>query len=78
MTVSDDEAPDGVVTVRVSALRQTADLLADSIAHGARTLAFVRSRRGAELVSTMAKRWLAESVPRVGRSRRRLPRRLSA
>ncbi len=63
MTFSDDEAPDGVVKVRVSALRQTADLLADSIAHGARTLAFIRSRRGAELVATMAKRWLGESVP---------------
>lgn len=48
---------------RKSALRQTADLLADSITHGARTLAFVRSRRGAEVVATMAKRSLAEAVP---------------
>jgi DEAD/DEAH box helicase domain-containing protein len=49
--------------VRRSALSQTADLLADSIAHGARTLAFVRSRRGAEVVATMAKRALGEAVP---------------
>src|SRR5262249_13201737 len=43
-------APDGTDgTARVSALRQTADMLADSVAHGARTLAFVRSRRGAEV-----------------------------
>jgi DEAD/DEAH box helicase domain-containing protein len=49
--------------IRVSALRQTADLLADSVIHGARTLAFVRSRRGAEVVAAMAKRSLAEAVP---------------
>ncbi len=49
--------------LRVSALRQTADLLADAVAHGARTIAFVRSRRGAELVAAMAKRGLTEAVP---------------
>jgi DEAD/DEAH box helicase domain-containing protein len=49
--------------VRKSALRETADLLADSVAHGVRTLAFVRSRRGAEVVASMARRSLAEAVP---------------
>jgi DEAD/DEAH box helicase domain-containing protein len=54
--------------LRLSALTQTGDLLADAVAHGARTLAFVRSRRGAEIVAAMAKRWLGESVPElVGR-----------
>jgi DEAD/DEAH box helicase domain-containing protein len=49
--------------VRRSALRESADLLADAIAHGARTLAFVRSRKGAEIVATMARRALADAVP---------------
>jgi DEAD/DEAH box helicase domain-containing protein len=49
--------------VRKSALRETADLLADAVSHGVRTLAFVRSRRGAEAVAAMAKRALAEAVP---------------
>src|SRR5256714_3482226 len=49
--------------IRRSALREAAALLADAIVHGARTLAFVRSRRGAEVVATMARRVLAESVP---------------
>src|SRR5262249_12208835 len=49
--------------VRISALRQTADLLADGVAAGSRTLAFVRSRRGAEVVAAMARRSLAEAAP---------------
>ncbi|GAA5177614.1 DEAD/DEAH box helicase [Rugosimonospora acidiphila] len=49
--------------IRRSALRETADLLADSVAGGVRTLAFVRSRRGAEVVAAMARRSLAEAVP---------------
>ncbi|MBA3489866.1 MAG: DUF1998 domain-containing protein, partial [Longispora sp.] len=47
--------------VRKTALRETAGLLADLIAGGVRTLAFVRSRRGAELVASMAKRGLQEA-----------------
>jgi DEAD/DEAH box helicase domain-containing protein len=56
--VTDDAAP-----IRRSALMETADLLADAVTHGVRTLAFVRSRRGAEVVATSARRSLSESVP---------------
>jgi len=49
--------------VRKSALRQTADVLADAVASGVRTLAFVRSRRGAELVAGMARQALGEVAP---------------
>jgi DEAD/DEAH box helicase domain-containing protein len=56
------EAP----AVRRSALRETADLLADAIASGTRTLAFVRSRRGAEVVAAMTRRSLDEAVPGLG------------
>jgi DEAD/DEAH box helicase domain-containing protein len=49
--------------VRRSALTETADLLADAVAHGVQTLAFVRSRRGAEVVAASARRSLSESVP---------------
>jgi DEAD/DEAH box helicase domain-containing protein len=52
--------------VRRSALRETADLLADAVAGGTRTLAFVRSRRGAEVVATMTRRSLDEAVPGLG------------
>ncbi|MGY0231307.1 DEAD/DEAH box helicase [Longispora urticae] len=47
--------------IRKTALRETAALLADLVAAGVRTLAFVRSRRGAELVATMAKRGLRDA-----------------
>ncbi|MEU4419523.1 DEAD/DEAH box helicase [Actinoplanes sp. NPDC024001] len=52
--------------IRRSALRETADLLADAVAAGTRTLAFVRSRRGAEVVATMTRRALDEAVPGLG------------
>ena len=52
--------------VRKSALREAADVLADAVAGGARTLAFVRSRRGAELVAAMARRSLERRVPGLG------------
>ncbi|HEX6076875.1 MAG TPA: DEAD/DEAH box helicase [Micromonosporaceae bacterium] len=54
--------------VRKSALRQTAELLADLVAGGVRTLAFVRSRRGAELTSTMARDALREAAPELADS----------
>lgn len=49
--------------VRRSALAETADILADLVVEGARTLAFVRSRRGAETTALAAKRALAEVDP---------------
>ncbi|MFE9915359.1 DEAD/DEAH box helicase [Micromonospora sp. NPDC005553] len=52
--------------VRRSALRETADLLADTVAEGVRTLAFVRSRKGAEVVATNARRALDDAVPGLG------------
>ncbi|ASW53250.1 DEAD/DEAH box helicase [Plantactinospora sp. KBS50] len=53
--------------IRRSAVRETADLLADAVAAGTRTLAFVRSRRGAEVIATVARRSLDEAVPGLGR-----------
>jgi DEAD/DEAH box helicase domain-containing protein len=52
--------------VRRSALRETADLLTDAVVAGTRTLAFVRSRRGAEVVAAMTRRALDEAVPGLG------------
>ncbi|ROT33973.1 DEAD/DEAH box helicase [Micromonospora sp. HM5-17] len=52
--------------VRRSALRETADLLGDAVAAGVRTLAFVRSRRGAEVIATTARRALDAAVPGLG------------
>jgi DEAD/DEAH box helicase domain-containing protein len=51
---------------RRSALRETADLLADAVLAGTRTLAFIRSRRGAEVVAAMTRRSLDEAVPGLG------------
>src|SRR6185312_14375860 len=47
----DHDTTTDLVQVRRSALRETADLLADTVAEGVRTLAFVRSRKGAEVVA---------------------------
>jgi DEAD/DEAH box helicase domain-containing protein len=46
--------------VRRSVTAETGDLLADFVASGVRTLAFVRSRRGAETVAANARRALAD------------------
>ncbi|MCU7724154.1 DUF1998 domain-containing protein [Actinoplanes sp. KI2] len=51
---------------RRSALRETADLLTDAIVVGTRTLAFIRSRRGAEVVAAVTRRQLDEAVPGLG------------
>ena len=56
----------GAPPVRTSTLAQTAELLADAVAHGARTLAFVRSRKGAEVVAATARRTLDEAAPGLG------------
>ncbi|MEV0564243.1 Zn-binding domain-containing protein, partial [Dactylosporangium sp. NPDC050588] len=52
--------------VRRSALRETADLLTEAVIAGVRTLAFVRSRKGAEVVASMARRSLDQAVPGLG------------
>ncbi len=49
--------------VRRSATAEIADLLADLVVEGVRTLAFIRSRRGAETVSLTTKRLLDEVAP---------------
>jgi DEAD/DEAH box helicase domain-containing protein len=49
--------------VRRAATSEAADLLADLVAEGVRTLAFVRSRRGAEHVAMTAAGLLAEVAP---------------
>ncbi|MGQ0632332.1 MAG: DEAD/DEAH box helicase [Sporichthyaceae bacterium] len=49
--------------VRRTALAESADLLADLVADGARTVAFVRSRRGAEVTALMARDALREVDP---------------
>jgi DEAD/DEAH box helicase domain-containing protein len=49
--------------IRRTATAEAASLLADLVASGVRTLAFVRSRRGAESVALGAQRALRESVP---------------
>ncbi|MDN5381263.1 MULTISPECIES: DEAD/DEAH box helicase [Streptomyces] len=47
--------------VRRTATAETADLLTDLTLQGVRSVAFVRSRRGAELISVIAKERLAET-----------------
>ncbi|HEX6469412.1 MAG TPA: DEAD/DEAH box helicase [Streptosporangiaceae bacterium] len=49
--------------VRRTATAETAGLLADLVVDGVQTLAFVRSRRGAEAVALNARRALAEAAP---------------
>lgn len=49
--------------VRRSAGAETSRILADLVVEGARTIAFVRSRRGAELTAIGARRALAEAAP---------------
>jgi DEAD/DEAH box helicase domain-containing protein len=53
--------------VRRSATAETGDLLADLVVEGARTIAFVRSRRGAEAVAVNARRSVEEAAPELGR-----------
>jgi DEAD/DEAH box helicase domain-containing protein len=53
--------------VRRSATAETGDLLADLVVEGARTIAFVRSRRGAEAVAVNARRAVEEAVPDLAR-----------
>jgi len=62
-----DHTGENGAPVRRSAVAETADLLADLVVDGVRTVAFVRSRRGAEAVALSARRALEEvsaSLPR--------------
>ena len=52
--------------VRRTASAETADLLTDLVLEQCRTLAFVRSRRGAEAVALQARRLLMEVDPELG------------
>jgi DEAD/DEAH box helicase domain-containing protein len=77
VTIDDDGAPrsarcfalwqrpllDQETGVRASANRETAELLSRFVEAGAPTLAFTRSRRGAELVAAQARRALARRAP---------------
>ncbi|MBX6389423.1 MAG: DEAD/DEAH box helicase [Frankia sp.] len=68
-----DEGDDGVggwdgvgengAPIRRSATAEAADLLADLVADGVRTLVFVRSRRAAEVVANSARRALGRVAP---------------
>ena len=62
--------------VRRSAGAEASRIMADLVVEGARTLAFVRSRHGAELTALGAKRLLSEVSHAAGPPGRRLPRRL--
>ena len=53
--------------VRRTTTAETAELLADLVVAGARTLTFVRSRRGAEVVALLARHTLEEVDPSLGR-----------
>ncbi|MCU1589037.1 MAG: box helicase domain protein [Frankiales bacterium] len=52
--------------VRRSATAETGDLLADLVVEGARTIAFVRSRRSAEAVALNARRAILDAAPELG------------
>jgi DEAD/DEAH box helicase domain-containing protein len=61
------EAAGDAAPVRRSALAESSDLLAHAVSHDIRTLAFVRSRRGAEVLAANTRRSLDEAVPGLGR-----------
>jgi DEAD/DEAH box helicase domain-containing protein len=61
-----EETPQQAAPVRRSALLESADLLTDAVIRGVRTLAFVRSRRGAEVLAATTRRALDDAVPGLG------------
>ncbi len=62
----DDDRWGPVEAPRRTATAESADLLADLVVAGARTLAFARSRRGAESVATVTRSHLREVDPKLG------------
>ncbi|WP_434581808.1 DEAD/DEAH box helicase [Carbonactinospora thermoautotrophica] len=52
--------------VRRTVTAESADLLADLLAEGIRTVVFVRSRRGAEVIALLARQALDEAEPGLG------------
>jgi DEAD/DEAH box helicase domain-containing protein len=80
VAVTDDASPRGATAfalwepplldpdagVRRSAPAETADLLTDLVVDGVRTIAFIRSRRGAESIAAQVRRQLAEVAPELG------------
>ncbi|WP_019873944.1 DEAD/DEAH box helicase [Sporichthya polymorpha] len=58
-----DHTGEGSAPVRRTAIAETADLLTDLVLNDAQTVAFVRSRRGAEVVALLARDGLAEVDP---------------
>ena len=67
---------DEALGTRRSALAEAAELLARLVREGARTICFMKSRKGVELLSRLVKQELAGHRPRARRARRALPRRL--
>lgn len=63
-----DGATGDPIPGRRSALAETADLLADCVVEGRQTLAFVRSRRGAEATAGLAREALQEVDDALGNS----------
>jgi len=77
VAVTDDASPRGATAfalwepplldadsgARRSSPAETADLLTDLVVDGVRTIAFIRSRRGAESIAAQARRQLAEVAP---------------
>ena len=57
---------DGHAVARRSTLTETADILAELVRSGAATLAFVKSRKAAEVIAAAARRRLGNDVPRPG------------
>jgi DEAD/DEAH box helicase domain-containing protein len=81
VAVTDDASPRGATEfalwepplldaeagTRRSSPAETADLLTDLVIDGVRTIAFIRSRRGAESIAAQVRRQLAEVAPELGR-----------
>jgi DEAD/DEAH box helicase domain-containing protein len=81
VAVTDDASPRGATEfalweppltdpeagVRRSSAAETADLLTDLVVEGVRTIAFIRSRRGAEAIAAQVRRQLTEVAPELGR-----------